>query len=184
LRATSDLTHLLDHDGGDGGDLANVCVRGRGVGKGAKTCFRATMRLAPSSGGGAGTRSNGSMKGVALSLASTVDRIWGADVDANGSIELKKYLGSVWAVGHVPACRTLRTRETRGGARIPVAFKTLDICSLMHVCEKKNDELKRTRSGSKLNHVLDGGNIGTGGSLKTWIQQFNTVKMSSERNFF
>jgi hypothetical protein len=49
---------------------------------------------------------------------------------------------------------------------------------------KKNDELKRTRSGSKLNHVLKGGNIGTGGSLKTWIQQFNSVKMSSEKNFF
>jgi hypothetical protein len=37
---------------------------------------------------------------------------------------------------------------------------------------------------------LKGGNIGTGGSLKTcgslktWIQQFSTVKISSEKNFF
>jgi hypothetical protein len=51
------------------------------------------MRPAPSSGGGAGTRSSG----VALSLARCSGSIGygGADVEANGSKELKKYLGSV-----------------------------------------------------------------------------------------
>jgi hypothetical protein len=128
LRATSDLTHLLDHAGGDEGDLANVCVRGRGGGgKGAKTCFRATMRLAPSSGDGAGTRSNGSMKGVALSLT----RYSGSDMGSGRGHEWLHRIEEIsrvceWAVGHVSACRTLRTRETRGGARIPVAFKTLE----------------------------------------------------------
>jgi hypothetical protein len=55
-------------------------------------------------------------------------------VDANGSIELKKYLGSVWAVGHVLACRTLQTRETRGGARIPVAPDTTSLSVKYNFC--------------------------------------------------
>jgi hypothetical protein len=86
------------------------------------------MRPAPSSDGGAGTRSNGSMKGVALRSRGTVDRIWGSGRGREWLHRIKE-ISQVreWAVGHVSACRTLRTRETRGGARIPVAFKTLDL---------------------------------------------------------
>jgi hypothetical protein len=47
----------------------------------------------------------------------------GADVDANGSKELKK-ISRVreWAVEHASAGRTLRTREVRGASQTPASF--------------------------------------------------------------
>jgi hypothetical protein len=87
------------------------------------------MRPAPSSGGGAGTRSSGFVQGSCPIAREVqwIDRIW-------GSGRRREWLQRIeeiswvreWAVEHASAGRTLRTRETRGGARIPVAFKTLD----------------------------------------------------------
>lgn len=92
------MTHLLDHGGGDGGDLASMCVRWGGdlipSGDEADSVERRRRR----------DEEQWIHEG-SRPIAREVQWIGygGADVDANGSIELKKYPGSV--NGKLGTCR-------------------------------------------------------------------------------
>jgi hypothetical protein len=83
------------------------------------------MRPAPSSGGGAGTRSSGFVQGSCPIAREVqwIDRI-------RGSGRRREWLQRIeeisrvreWAAEHASAGRTFRTREARGASQTPAAF--------------------------------------------------------------